>query len=114
MKDNRFGKTGEKPTEFERSLLDASNNIDDVWVLLGKRIGADALFAVLDEVPGMILSVPSRAGFVKRLYLPQRDQEILALSKTHTDRQLTEKFHLTDEGVRQARKRALRTRPAPG
>ena len=170
MTDPRFGEGAQPPTDFERQLLRESTNLADVWVEVGQRIGADALFAlfgavsgmilsvprratfvrrlvaatsdrvadsatllakadpavdawvdigqrigagalfaILDLIPGQTVSVPSRAGFVRRLYVPRRDQELLTMSRTHTDAQLAAHFGLTPAGVHYARKRALRT-----
>lgn len=171
MTDPRFGEGAQPPTDFERQLLRESDNLSDVWVEVGQRIGADALFALFGAVAGMILSVPrrvvfvkrlhaattssgarsadeqlaacdaagdvwvdvgqrigadalfaildllagatvsvpSRVGFVRRLYIPRRDQELLAMGGTHSVAQLMAHFGLTRMGVSYARKRALRT-----
>lgn len=92
--------------------LTAANPNDDVWIDIGQHIGAENLGWMLGTLAGEIFSSPSREGFVRRLYVPWRDQELLELSKTHTGPQLAAIFGLTRAGVHYARKRALRTRRA--
>lgn len=77
MSDKQFSGPGDRPTMFETELLASAQQPDDVWVLIGQRIGAEALFAIFDEIGGEKVSVPSRESFVRRLYQPQRDEAIV-------------------------------------
>lgn len=113
MKDRRFGAGGEPPTDFEERLLDQCDNLDDVWVQIGKRIGARALFALMDEASGLLLSVPTRESFVRRLYIPARDREFLAMRERGMSvAQIARECGLGPRAVSRGIDRALRTRRA--
>lgn len=105
-----FGREGDPPTDFEVALLARCEDQDDRWVALGKRIGAAALFAVLEELGGLgTLSAPRRATFVMRLYRPVRDAEILALERAGVDRsEIGRTYGITRQSVDEAVLRALR------
>lgn len=107
-----FGKRGQPPTDFEVALLARSQDLDDRWVAVGKRIGASALFAVLDELGGgEILSVPTREMFVRRLYLPIRDAEIRELAANHVPiAEIARTYNISPSAVSRAIDRGLRTR----
>lgn len=111
MSNTRFGEDADPPTEFEAQLLAESTSLDDIWVLIGREIGIEALFRVFHKASGEILSVPTRRSFVRRLYIPQRDQEILErrLAKEST-RKLAEEFDISVDAIEDAFRRALRTR----
>lgn len=110
MSRHLFGKRGDAPTEYETALLARCDNLDDRWVAVGKRIGAEALFIVLDEIgDGALVSAPSREMFVKRLYLPVRDAEILQLHQQDVDVGfIANTYRLTPKAVREAIARALK------
>lgn len=105
-----FGGLGDAPTEFERALLARADTLDDRWVGLGRRIGIEALFVVLDELGGgETLYVPTREKFVQRLYLPLRDAEIAALLREGVDRkEIARTYRITPQAVSDANSRALR------
>lgn len=67
----RFSSPGSPPTPEEVELLAES---DDAWARLAKRIGADALVAVLEEFGGQRQYIPARSAFFERLYRPRRDR----------------------------------------
>ena len=107
-----FGRRGAPPTEFEVALLARCADCDDRWVAVGKRIGAEALFAVLDELGGEILSAPSREMFVLRLYQPHRDAEMLELATAGVPTmEIARTYGVNENTVRRAVARALRTCP---
>lgn len=113
-RDARFGADRDPPTDFERQLLDQVDSLDDGWVEIGKAIGLDALFKLFELRGGEILSVPTRHSFVKRLYIPQRDQEILDERRSGKSRgELAQRYRMSINGVDRARIRALRTRRRP-
>lgn len=81
--DRPFSRRGEAPTEYEAALLaEAARQpgVDSVWVLIGSRIGAEALAVVFDELAGEKIKVPTREGFFRALYEPIRDARIVALA----------------------------------
>ena len=109
--DPRFGEGSAAPTEFEEELLRDCDNLDDLWVAVAKRIGLAATFEVFDELGSMIVSVPTRRSFVKRLYIPRRDQEILELYRQRVPkRELVKRYAMSPDSIDAARRRALRTR----
>jgi len=82
--DPAFSRRGEHPTTFERELLAnhatlAPRTDDDLWLMLGKRIGAESLLVVLDELGSLKLWVPTREQLVRRVWLAIRDREIQRL-----------------------------------
>lgn len=105
-----FGRHGDAPTEFEVALLARSQDIDDRWVSIGKRIGAAALFVVLEELGGLgTFSAPSRETFVMRLYRPQRDAEIRELVNGGVDRgEIARTYGISRTAVEKAEHRVLR------
>jgi hypothetical protein len=69
---------------FERDLLahhgeHAPRTSDDLWLVLVKRIGIDALLVVLDEIGGLKVWAPTRTQLVRRVWLDLRDREIRRL-----------------------------------
>ncbi len=111
QRDPRFGQGSEPPTDFEVELIMEQDGIDDVWLEVGKDIGADALFRLLGRIGGEIVSVPTRQSFVRRLYIPRRDQEIVAdLQRRVPVHRLAVKHHLSPDSILKARRRVLRTR----
>ncbi len=109
-RDPRFGDDTQPPTEFESALLKNSHALDDIWVAVGKQIGPESLFRLFAELGGMIVSVPTRESFVRRLYLPMRDAEILA--RLHAGDQacdIAKDFRVTRQTIRSASLRALKT-----
>lgn len=86
--DPAFSRRGEAPTSFERELLanhgqHAPRTDDDLWMLLAQRIGLENLMAVLDEVGGIKLWVPTREQLVRRVWVDLRDREIRRLRQEH-------------------------------
>jgi hypothetical protein len=69
-----FSDRGDAPTAFERELVDQfsdqeARHVRQLWLLIAKRIGCDAMCVVLDEIGGMTnLSAPSRRNFFRDLY----------------------------------------------
>lgn len=99
-------------TAFERELWTRADVVDDVWVELGKRIGLDNLVAVFHAVGGQVVSVPSRETFMRRLYVPYRDQQVLEMRRAGLgSRRIARELRLSLDTVKRARCRALRTRP---
>lgn len=80
MNDCRFSGVGDPPTVFEEQLLSCADQ-EDLWVLIGQRIGARALFILFDEIGGEKVNVPKREVFQQRLYRPLRDAMVRALSR---------------------------------
>lgn len=110
-RDDRFGRNGDAPTPFELELLQASELDGEIWVVVGQRIGAAALFQIFDELGGMIVSVPRRESFIRRVYLPRRDAEALAMSRDgRTHAEIGAQLGVDPSAVTRARCRALRTR----
>ena len=61
---------GEPPTMLERELLAAAaaeRNVRSIWVVIGGRIGANALAVVMDELGGAQCKAPKREAFFARL-----------------------------------------------
>lgn len=110
MSRGLFGRPGDPPTDFETALLARTADSDDRWVAIGKRIGAKALFVVLDELGGLgTFSAPSRETFVMRLYRPVRDAEIADLVAGGADkREVAKVYHLTRQAVDEAMVRSLK------
>lgn len=84
----------------------------DVWIDVGQHVGAESLGWMLGTLAGETFSAPSREGFVRRLYIPLRDQEWLALSRTRTTAQIAAQVGQPYHTVRKALLRALGTRRA--
>jgi hypothetical protein len=69
-----FSDRGDAPTDFERELVDQFSDqeprhVRQLWLLIAKRIGCDAMGVILDELGGMTnLSVPTRRNFFSDLY----------------------------------------------
>lgn len=89
--DPAFSRRGESATAFERELLThhahhAPRTGDDLWFVLVKRIGIDALMGMLDEIGGLKVWVPTRQQLVRRVWLDLRDREILRL---RTEKRMT-------------------------
>lgn len=81
--DRPFSRRGEAPTAYESALLEEAARQpqgDNVWVLIGSRIGAQALAVVFDELAGEKIKVPTREGFFRALFEPIRDARIVALA----------------------------------
>lgn len=81
---HEFSERGEMVTELERELvasapLEFPESMSDLWVLLARRIGVDALVVMFDEVGGEKVHVPTRAEFFSALYRPRRDTRIREL-----------------------------------
>lgn len=77
---HHFSRKGECPTADELAILArASANASSVWVAIAQRIGAAALFVVLDEIGGEKMHVPTREHFVHGLWVPMQRDTILAL-----------------------------------
>lgn len=77
----RFSRRGEQPTLFEVGLVNHSSEehlteMRSLWLVLGKRIGANALATVLDELGGSTVHVPDRGTFFGLLYSRMRDAQI--------------------------------------
>lgn len=104
-----FGKQGTPPTEFEQALLARSEDVEDRWVGIGKRIGAHALFVVLEDLGGTgTISAPTRETFVMRLYQTVRDAEIMDLDRAGVDRrEIARTYGVTTQAVGKIIKRAL-------
>lgn len=76
-----FSRRGEAVTAFERSLVEQSamdrpTRDADLWICIAKRIGVDNLVAVLDELGGEKVHVPTRSSFFAALYRPVRNRQI--------------------------------------
>lgn len=85
--DRPFSRRGEAPTEYESALLaEAARHpgVENIWVLIGSRIGAQALAVVFDELAGEKIKIPTREGFFRALFEPIRDARIVALAARGT------------------------------
>jgi hypothetical protein len=85
--DRPFSRRGEAPTAYESALLTQAAREaggDNVWVLIGSRIGVEALAVVFDELAGEKIMVPTREGFFRALFEPIRNARIIALAECGT------------------------------
>lgn len=102
--DREFSRRGEAPTAYETALLAeaaSSPGIDDVWVLIATRIGANALAVVLDEIGGEKPHVPTRDAFFAELARRKRNERIVELLGSGKSRQeVARLFGITAETVR--------------
>lgn len=89
-----FSDRGDAPTDYERELFeqyadDEPRHVRQLWLLIGQRIGLDALCVVLDELGGMHnMSAPTRERFFADLALIERDDEIEQRMQTETPQQI--------------------------
>lgn len=86
-RDRPFSRRGEAPTDYETALLAEAARapgVENIWVLIGSRIGAHALAVVFDELAGEKIKVPTREGFFRALFEPIRDARIIALAERGT------------------------------
>jgi hypothetical protein len=78
-----FSERGDAPTDYERALVakcgdDEPRHVRQLWLLIAKRVGVDALCVLLDELGGIAnLSAPSRRAFFADLARAARNSEIL-------------------------------------
>lgn len=112
---------GERPTRFEVDLLGRAES-ESLWVLLAQRLmvelgeepGARVFCLVLDELggAGSKLSVPTRNGFLARLWRRERDELIRSLSARPdwTPADIAEALGTTPDVVRQRLHRDTRAR----
>lgn len=106
--ENKFSTRGEPVTQFERELvatcaMEFPESMSDVWVLIARRIGVDALAIVLDEIGMEKIHVPSRVQFFLALYRPHRNRmirELAAAGESH--REIAKRFGLTKFAVTSA------------
>jgi len=100
-----FSTRGEPATEFERALvancaMEFPESMSDIWVVIARRIGVDALVVILDEIGMEKIHVPSRTQFFLSLYRPHRNRlirEMAAAGMSH--RQIAKQFGLTKFAV---------------
>lgn len=101
--DREFSRRGEKPTAYETALLAeaaAHPTVESVWVLIGARIGVEALAVVFDELAGEKIFVPPRAAFFGSLYEPRRNTRIAELrAQGISTAQIARAFGITPQGV---------------
>lgn len=74
-----FSAKGEGCTAFERALVAESCPAGDaaaVWLGLMRRVGVDAILAVMDEFGTEKVHVPTRSAFFGTLWREHRDNEI--------------------------------------
>ena len=81
--DPVFSRPGEAPTDFERQLLDCADvshpsTTRELWLLLAKRAGLDALLMMLDEFGDGHVWVPSRRAFFNLFGRRQALEDIVA------------------------------------
>ncbi|MBR0346023.1 MAG: hypothetical protein IJI03_12275 [Rudaea sp.] len=102
---NRFSARGERVTEFERQLVEQCGmefpeSMSDVWVVIARRVGVDALVVVLDEIGEEKIHVPGRLQFFDALYRPFRNRTIRELHASGISmRELATRFHMTPQRV---------------
>jgi len=67
---------------IESAAMETPKNTRDQLVLIAKKIGADALAVVLDEIGGGgRVYLPSRANFFAELFRPVRQETVLRLKR---------------------------------
>lgn len=74
-----FSRKGHACTAFERALVDAASTECEghaLWVALARRIGVDQVAAIMDEVGGEKVHVPTRGSFFEGLFAAVRRTEI--------------------------------------
>lgn len=84
--DPVFSRPGESPTAFERQLLENADvhhpaTAQELWLLIAKRAGLDALMVVFDEFGNGAMWVPSRRTFFNSLCGPLLEQMIVTLTE---------------------------------
>lgn len=113
MNDPEFSGVGKTATAFERELLARAASLEDPWVEVAGIIGLDATLQVMDRFASCLLSIPSRAAFVRRMYAVYLDGECLRLRREGlTNRQVAARLGINERTVRHRKARALRA-PAP-
>lgn len=100
-----FSKMGEPCTELEKHLLLSAdiadpNNSHELLIAAGKKIGADALAVVLDEMGGSHVFMPKRYSFFAELYRPLRVTIVLDLRKQgYSGREIAERLGISERTV---------------
>jgi hypothetical protein len=100
-----FSKIGEPCTELERHLLLSANipapsNSTELLITAGKKIGADNLAIVLDEMGGSHAFIPKRYSFFADLYRPLRVTLVLDLRKQgYSGREIAERLGISERTV---------------
>jgi hypothetical protein len=94
---------GNPTTQLERELLAAAASTpscSNAWLIIGHRIGADALAVVLDELAGEKVHVPSRADFFGALVRERTDAQIRELyAQGRTANELAARFGIKPRTV---------------
>lgn len=107
---NGFSRKGQSCTEFERALVASAierGSEPSPWLAIVERVGLDMVVAVMDEVGGADIYVPSRAGFFGALLASVRATEI-ARRLANGDRpvDVARDLGMTRQAVDRARRRA--------
>lgn len=109
-----FSDPGETPTDFEREMFARAvdrpaRDIDDLWLLLARRIGLEAVCVVLDELGGDEVRVPTRSTFMQRLWKPHRNARIeQLLSEGHRQCEVAKTLNTSRHVVNRVRARRPR------
>jgi len=101
---HEFSSRGEPVTDFERDLvarcaMEFPESMSDLWVVIARRIGVEALVVVLDEIGREKIHVPSREQFFAALYRPVRDRQVCELAMHASLREVGERFGLSQQAV---------------